>query len=112
MSEQRQHHHHECDPPADAYRGRDPIGASWIQTGSVDRALLKDGERLTLLQRMGCAIISLLFVGFGLVCLRFCADEFEAGIWIFVLIFGCAAFFFLTFGTMGLRNVLRFPEKP
>lgn len=110
MSEQRQHHH-ESDPPANAHRGHDPIRASLTRTGSVDRALLKDGERLTLLQRTGCAIISLLFVGFGLFCLRWCAIVFEGGSWIFVLIYGFATIFFLSFGTMGLRNVLRFPKK-
>lgn len=110
MDRQHEHQHQQkAEHEVDAYRGHDPIQAERSQSGNFNRAWLKDGERLTLLQRSGFATLSLLFVAFGLYLLRFCVLMASDEPWIFDLIFGGATLSCLFVGIMGLRNVLRFP---
>jgi hypothetical protein len=91
---------------ADAHRGYDPAQASWSQSGKFNRAWLKDGKRLTLLQRSGYATLSILFVAFGLYLLRVFVLSFRSGDnWPVVLIFGGATIFFMLVGVKGLCNV-------
>ena len=111
MHKEREHEKHKGDHAAEAYRGYDPVQASWSQSGIFNRAWLKNGERLTPLQRSGYAVLSLLFVAFGLYFLRFCVNCLEDGDWIFMLIFGGITLLFLLPGIKGLQNVLRFPQR-
>lgn len=111
MDKQREHQHDKAEHGVDAYRGYDPVQAGWSQSGKFNRAWLKDGERLTSMQRSGYAMLSLLFVAFGLYLLRDFVLLFRSGDWTSVLIFGGATFFFLFVGIKGLRNVLRFPPR-
>jgi hypothetical protein len=90
------------------YRGYDPLQASVRQAQTVNFAWLKNGESLSLLQRTGFTILSLLFVAFGLFGLKICADCYRDGDWIFFLIFLLATLFCMLVGFGGLRNVLRF----
>jgi len=105
---ERDENHHSTD----ASRTYDPIQAGWSQTGKFNLAWLKGGERLTVLQRSGYVVMSLLFVAFGLYFLRFFVLMFRSGDLVFTLIFGGATLLFLMVGIMGLRNVLRFPARP
>ena len=72
------------------YVGHDPIQASWSQTRRFNLAWFRNGESLTLVQRAGFALRSLLFFAFGLYLLSAFAGELSAGNWIFVFIFGGA----------------------
>jgi hypothetical protein len=86
----------------------DPLQTAHSQSGTFNQSWLKNGESLTLLQRTGYTLLSLLFFGFGLFGLEACVDSFREGAWVFVLIFGLAALFCMVLGAGGLRNVLRF----
>ncbi|MGC2621202.1 MAG: hypothetical protein WA414_19310 [Acidobacteriaceae bacterium] len=101
----------ELDDLPHAYHGHDPVQAAERQTNTINRAWLKDGESLTLLQRSGFAILSLLSVACGIYVFKACVLEWMGGDWIFVLIFGAATLFFFYVGIGGLRNVLRFPTN-
>ena len=96
--------------PGNEYRGYDPLQASVRQAQTVNFAWLKNGESLSLLQRIGFTILSLLFVAFGLFGLKICADCYRDGDWIFFLIFLLATLFCMLVGLGGLKNVLRFPK--
>jgi len=100
-------HHVERDEnadPTDASRTYDPIQASWSQAGNFNLAWLRGGERLTLLQRSGYTLMSLLFVAFGLYLLRFFVLMFRSGDFIFTLIFGGAALLFLMVGILDISR--------
>jgi hypothetical protein len=62
---------------------------------------------LSILQRAGFTIFSLLFTGTGLYLVRF-AVMFARQRDFMTLIFGGCSVGFLTFGMLGLKNVLRF----
>lgn len=91
----------------DTNRGNDPIQASRTQSGSFNAAWLRNGESLSILQRAGFTIFSLLFTGTGLYLVRF-AVMFARQRDFMTLIFGGCSVGFLTFGMLGLKNVLRF----
>jgi len=93
----------ECE--YDSVRGR------WTRQPGFTEAWLKHGESLSILQRSGFTILSLLFTMFGLFLLWACVIQFRDGSWIFVLIFGGATALFLSWGLSGLRNVLKFPPS-
>jgi hypothetical protein len=107
--DRRQHEHqHGIRNGHPAYH---PAQAHAPHTLGFTEAWLKYGESLNLLQRSGYAVLSLLFVAFGLYLLWAFVITFRAGDWISVLIFGGAMSLFLTWGVKGLRNVLRFPPE-
>jgi hypothetical protein len=91
----------------DTNRGNDPIKAVWSQSSSFNAAWLKNGESLSILQRTGFAIFSLLFTAVGLYLVRF-AVMFAKQRDFMTLIFGGCSASFLVFGVLGLKNVLRF----
>jgi hypothetical protein len=91
----------------------DPIRKSWREGKIIDRAWLKDGEKLTWIQRIGFAILSLCIFSGGLflttsaiASLRdgdlFSLDSVGAVIGV---VGGICC---LILGILGLRNVLRF----
>lgn len=89
----------------------DPIEKENRETPSFNRAWLKNGESLTILQRCGFAIFSLLSVAMGLYLARFAvmfarSADFDA------VIFCPVSLGFLAFGILGLQNVLRFGKGP
>jgi hypothetical protein len=112
MGKRHQSEDNETRRSADASRTYDPLQPAWSQTGKFNAAWLKNGEHLTVLERSGYTVMSLLFVAFGLYFLRFFVLMFRGGDWVFTSIFGGATFFFMMIGIMGLRNVLRFPARP
>ncbi|HTV13957.1 MAG TPA: hypothetical protein VME68_04525 [Acidobacteriaceae bacterium] len=95
----------------------DPLRKAERETPSFNRAWLKNGENLTILQRAGFTIFSLVFLAMGL----FIADAgvivARGGDLLSLMVFvglicvpsslGC-----LTIGILGVRNVLRFPKNP
>lgn len=109
MHEQRHEHQRNTE---DVERGYDPVQAAWRQTRTFNQAWFNNGESLTVLQRSGFTLLSLLSMAFALYFLRICAMEFRDGDWIFLLIFGGAMFLFLTVAVKGLQNVLRSPPTP
>lgn len=111
MGKRHQSEHHENRHVTDTSQTYDPIQAGWSQAGKFNLAWLKGGERLTLLQRSGYTVMSLLFGAFGLYLLRFLVLMVRSGDFVFTLIFGGATLLFLTVSIMGLRNVLRFTVR-
>lgn len=91
----------------------DPIRKSWREGKIVDRAWLKNGEKLTWIQRVGFAILSLCIFSAGLFLITsavaflrdadlFSLDSIGA---VAGVVGGICV---LTLGVLGLRNVLRF----
>ena len=96
------------DKFGDRADGYDPLQRADLETRSFNTAWLKNGEQLTILQRTGFAMFSLVFLGMGLYLLRFSLLFIRAGDIVFSLIFSGATALCLLFGVLGLRNVLRF----
>jgi hypothetical protein len=89
----------------------DPLQAAERQTHSFNRSWLKNGESMTLTQRLGHTMFSLLYFGIGLYLLQPMMINFRSSgaiSVVFTALFGLASLFFLVFGILGLRNVLRF----
>jgi hypothetical protein len=88
-------------------QGYDPLQAVWKQSRAFNTSWFKDGKSLSLTQRMGYTVISLAFVGAALYLFADSAKGFRDGDSTFWLS-GIGSIFFLSLGTLGLRNVLRF----
>jgi hypothetical protein len=91
--------------------GHDPLQAAAGQSDVFNRSWLKNGESMTLIQRVGYTIFSLFFFGAGLYLCGPTMIELrdgDPGSLFFAVLFGLASLFFLLFGILGLRNVLRF----
>lgn len=94
--------------------GHDPLQAAESQSSSFNTLWLKNGESMTLIQRIGYTIFSLLFFGSGLYLCQPTMIELrgeDAMSLCFALIFALASLFFLVVGVLGLRNVLRFDRR-
>ena len=91
-----------------ASKSYDPLQRAEIESPSFNAAWLKNGESLTLFQRAGFTFFSLVFLGIGLGLTKFSLLEFRESDLTFTLIFGAGSLFFILFGVLGLRNVLRF----
>jgi hypothetical protein len=100
-------HHQREGRQIETNRGNDPIQSVRTQSNSFNAAWLRNGESLSILQRTGFAIISLLFTAVGLYLVRF-AVMFARQRDFMTLIFGGCSVGFLVFGVLGLKNVLRF----
>jgi hypothetical protein len=87
--------------------GYDPIEAAWSNMSAISASWLKNGASLSLIQRVGYALMSLMFVGAGVYLFVDSFESFQvrgAG-----FVFSApGSLFFLGVGLMGLRNVLRF----
>jgi hypothetical protein len=92
------------------YQGYDPLQAVRTQSSAFNVAWLKNGESLSVFQRTGVTIFSLLFVGIGLYLSGFALMFLREGNFM-LLLFGVASLFFLSFGVLGLRNALRFKRN-
>jgi hypothetical protein len=88
----------------------DPIVSATRESPKVDFLWLKNGESQTLLQKVGFTILSLFWFAGGLFTATWCVAEWRDGDLFWCLFSGCIAGFFLMFGALGLRNVLRFKE--
>ena len=91
--------------------GHDPLQAAAGQSDLFNRSWLKNGESMTLIQRMGYTIFSLFFFAAGLYLCQSAMIELRGGdamSMCFASIFALASLFFLVIGILGLRNVLRF----
>jgi hypothetical protein len=86
----------------------DPLQRAATETHSFNKVWLKNGESLTLFQRIGFTIFSLAFFGIGLGLAKFSLLQFRDSDLTFTLIFGASSLFFLLFGGLGLRNILQF----
>jgi hypothetical protein len=91
--------------------GHDPLQAAESQSNSFNTLWLKNGEAMTLTQRIGCLMFSLLFFACGLFAGQSSVIEIRGAdgtSWFFGVFFALVSLFFLVFGVLGLRNVLRF----
>lgn len=86
----------------------DPLQRAATETHSFNTSWLKNGESLTVFQRIGFTVFSLAFFGMGIGLVQFFLLEIRDSDLIFTLIFGASSLFFILFGVLGLRNVLRF----
>lgn len=85
----------------------DPLRTARSQSNAFNKSWLKSGESMTLTQRIGHTLFSLIFLGIGLSLGRASIVEVRSGDVMFLL-FALASLFFLLFGGLGLKNVLRF----
>ena len=91
----------------------DPIRKSWRENQTFNVAWMKNGERLTWIQRVGFAIVSLCFFAFGLFFAALAIGSLREGDLLSLGSVGAvvgvvAGLFLLILGILGLRNVLRF----
>jgi hypothetical protein len=87
-----------------------PLRSAKSQAPGFNRAWLKNGESMPALQRIGFAVISLLFLLYGLYLLQDAVHFFREGS-LECLFFGIPSLGLLYFGALGLRNVLRFHHR-
>lgn len=85
----------------------DLIKLARSQSSNFNIAWLKGGARLSNSQRVGFLIFSLFFVLIGITFLMNCRDSFYEHDFLWGMIWGMVAVFFLTFGGLGLRNLFR-----
>jgi hypothetical protein len=94
------------------HAGYDPIRAAEREAPTLNTLWLKNGDSQTLLQKVGFAIFSLLFVACGLYLLGPCGLFWRDGDYFEVFLFAAPCAFFFLFGVLGLRNVLHFKHEP
>jgi hypothetical protein len=85
-----------------------PLREAAINSPTLTESWLKGGESLSLVQRVGHGLFSMVFIGIGLFLGGSCWDGVQASDFFNVLFFGGASLFFLYFGLRGMRNVFRF----
>ena len=85
----------------------DPISAVRANSLSVARAFLKEGASLTIVQRAGVFLISLMIIGWGLYFGLDAIDAYKAN-GPRVLSSAPPSIFLIVFGLLGLRNAMRF----
>lgn len=92
------------------HRNSDPLKLAREDAPAFNRAWLKSGESMRLIQRIGFTLISLLSFLAGLYMLQDAVLRFRSGDVVFVFsgLFSAALLFF---GYLGLKNVLRFKKK-
>jgi len=102
---------HKTRKEADSH---DPIAKSWREADNFNAAWLRNGERLTWIQRTGFSVVSLITFGSGILLLTFALNSLINGTLqsLFDLvetILGVLVSLSITvLGVLGLRNVLRF----
>jgi hypothetical protein len=87
----------------------DPIRKSSRETNRFNIAWMKNGGKLTWLQRIGFAAISFLLVTFGVVFGTIAASGVRSGNVLEAIGWSIPTLIFVVPGLIGLRNVLRFP---
>lgn len=91
-------------------RRYDPVLASGNNSPSVTKTILKNGESLKPIQRVGVVVISLMVTGEGIYFAADAFDGYQAGSP--RLLTSCAvSLFLLILGTLGLRNAFRFKRR-
>jgi hypothetical protein len=87
----------------------DPIRKSSREADRFNTAWMKNGEKLTWLQRIGFAVFSFLLVTFGVLFGSIAASGIRSGNVLGAVGWSIPTLIFIVPGIMGLRNVLRFP---
>jgi hypothetical protein len=94
----------------------DPIQRSWQEAPSFNTAWMKQGERLTWVQRIGFAIFSLTLFGSGLfvesqaLSSLIHGDLFSLGE-VMAFVGALIGLLFIIPAALGIRNILRFPKS-
>jgi hypothetical protein len=88
----------DCDPIRRSRQGADRFNVAW----------LKNGEKLSWLQRIGFAVVSLVFFSGGLFFGTLAVTDLHDGEFIGTIGWIVPTLIFLIPGVLGLRNVLRF----
>jgi hypothetical protein len=86
----------------------DPIRKSEREANRFNSAWLKNGKRLTWLERIGFAVISFLFFTFGIYFGTLAAIYIRDGGVLGAIGWSIPALIFIVPGILGLRNVCRF----
>lgn len=88
----------------------DPIQRAATDSPHLASSWLKGGESLTPVQRVGHGLVSVAYLGGFAFFASGVKEEFESmdGSIFMGLCFSAAGLFFLLFGAVGLRNILRF----
>ena len=86
----------------------DPIARSRREAPTFTYAWMKHGEAMTLTQRIGFTIFSLVFVAGGLTFLSLAILAVKNSEFVGAVGWSLPTLFFLVPGILGLRNVLRF----
>lgn len=88
----------------------DPILSPRLDSPATTRAFLKNGESLSPIQRAGIFVISFMIIGWAIYFAADAVDGFRSGSPRFLG--SCAvSLFLLVFGTLALRNALRFKRR-
>jgi hypothetical protein len=90
-------------------RDLDPIRKSSRETNSFNIAWMKNGEKLTWLQRIGFAVFSFVFFASGVLFGTFAASSVRDENVLGAIGWSIPTLIFIIPGIMGLRNTLRFP---
>ena len=86
----------------------DPIRRSRQEADPFNVAWMKNGEKLSWLQRIGFAVFSLFFFSAGLLFGSFAVSDIRNGEFLGAIGWSVPTLIFLVPGIFGLRNVLRF----
>lgn len=89
----------------------DPIRKSWRESNRFNSAWLKNGQRLSWPQRIGFAVISLIFFAFGIYFSTLAASDIRYGEVLGALGWSIPALIYIVPGILGLRNVCRFQPR-
>ena len=94
--------HHQEDMRRRSY---DPLQEVSIDSPTLAKSWLTNGQFLTPVQRVGYVLFSIGYIGAGLFTLGASIEDFKEKDVFFSLGFGVATAFFFYFGLRGLRNV-------
>ena len=101
---------HQHQPSHQAEAHHDPLQSIQEQAPTLTRSWLLSGESMSLIQRIGFTIISLNLLLGGFFLLSWAIQFLKAGKGTFIFL-ALPSVALLLFGTIGLRNVLRFPGQ-
>jgi hypothetical protein len=85
----------------------DPVKQISTDSPRLAASWLRDGQNLTLLQRVGHGLISLAYIGAGAAATGGAKLNFQEGTIFMALLFSSIAIFFFFFGAKGLQNIFR-----
>src|SRR5579863_4828229 len=89
----------------------DPLRHANDESLTLAASWLKNGQKLTVIQRIGHSVFSLVFLLCGLLLVDGAGNNFREDDLFMGTLFAVAALFFIGFAAIGLRNVLRFNKQ-
>jgi hypothetical protein len=102
------HDFHHPNSGKDSY---DPIARGNAQGLTFTKFWLKNGEKLTRIQRIGYGLLSILYLAIGILFAQLYWDVLHEHNLFWSLVRGSLSLCFSVLGGLGMRNVLKFREK-